>query len=295
MEQMDCKPYQPLSKVKHEVDLTYTSSSDESEDGGKQRQSYDSRETLNEYSQELRLNYNSQGRKRKAIDQSTQDREENMGPRLVMADICLEGQPWKKNACIPAPEELASAQVVLQELEFCETPRMLCSGYQAELQGVAEHGYPLEVGSDGDTETEGAASPEHALRMWMRGIKSEHSSCLSSRANSALSLTDTDHERKSDGENERGFAEHLPWKILIWGCGVSLSIVCTSCRMLDMEIEVRPGKIQAGQTPFDAGKIREQVLETELGHVEDTGVVGDSQHRFTKGTSCLTGLVTFGC
>lgn len=72
MEQMDCKPYQPLSKVKHEVDLTYTSSSDESEDGGKQRQSYDSRETLNEYSQELRLNYNSHSRKRKAIDQSTQ-------------------------------------------------------------------------------------------------------------------------------------------------------------------------------------------------------------------------------
>ena len=72
MEQMDCKPYQPLSKVKHEVDLTYTSSSDESEDGRKQRQSYDSRETLNEYSQELRLNYNSQSRKRKNTDQSTQ-------------------------------------------------------------------------------------------------------------------------------------------------------------------------------------------------------------------------------
>uniref|UniRef100_A0A8C0FU95 Teneurin-1 n=1 Tax=Bubo bubo TaxID=30461 RepID=A0A8C0FU95_BUBBB len=159
MEQMDCKPYQPLSKVKHEVDLTYTSSSDESEDGGKQRQSYDSRETLNEYSQELRLNYNSHSRKRKTIDQSTQD------------------------------------------MEFCETPHILCSGYQTDLHGVAEHSYPLEVGSDVDTETEGGASPDHALRMWMRGMKSEHSSCLSSRANSALSLTDTDHERKSDGEN----------------------------------------------------------------------------------------------
>ncbi|XP_042681044.1 teneurin-1 isoform X3 [Centrocercus urophasianus] len=159
MEQMDCKPYQPLSKVKHEVDLTYTSSSDESEDGRKQRQSYDSRETLNEYSQELRLNYNSQSRKRKNIDQSTQD------------------------------------------MEFCETPHILCSGYQTDLHGVSEHSYPLEVGSDVDTETEGGASPDHALRMWMRGMKSEHSSCLSSRANSALSLTDTDHERKSDGEN----------------------------------------------------------------------------------------------
>uniref|UniRef100_A0A8C3RE81 Teneurin transmembrane protein 1 n=1 Tax=Cyanoderma ruficeps TaxID=181631 RepID=A0A8C3RE81_9PASS len=166
MEQMDCKPYQPLSKVKHEVDLTYTSSSDESEDGGKQRQSYDSRETLNEYSQELRLNYNSHSRKRKAIDQST------------------------------------------QELEFREAPHRLCPGFQGDLHGGAPHGYPLEVGSDGDTETDGAASPEHALRMWMRGIKSEHSSCLSSRANSALSLTDTDHERKSDGENDMPGSPH---------------------------------------------------------------------------------------
>uniref|UniRef100_A0A674JCB1 Teneurin-1 n=1 Tax=Terrapene triunguis TaxID=2587831 RepID=A0A674JCB1_9SAUR len=160
MEQMDCKPYQPLSKVKHEMDLAYTSSSDESEDGRKPRQSYDSRETLNEYSQELRLNYNSHSRKRKADDKST------------------------------------------QEMEFCEHPHIVCSGYQTDLHGVSQHGYPLEMGSDVDTETEGGASPpDHALRMWMTGMKSEHSSCLSSRANSALSLTDTDHERKSDGEN----------------------------------------------------------------------------------------------
>uniref|UniRef100_A0A8C2UAY9 Teneurin-1 n=1 Tax=Coturnix japonica TaxID=93934 RepID=A0A8C2UAY9_COTJA len=91
-------------------------------------------------------------------------------------------------------------------MEFCETPHILCSGYQTDLHGVSEHSYPLEVGSDVDTETEGGASPDHALRMWMRGMKSEHSSCLSSRANSALSLTDTDHERKSDGENAPGFS-----------------------------------------------------------------------------------------
>ncbi|XP_065267168.1 teneurin-1 isoform X2 [Emys orbicularis] len=165
MEQMDCKPYQPLSKVKHEMDLAYTSSSDESEDGRKPRQSYDSRETLNEYSQELRLNYNSHSRKRKADDKST------------------------------------------QEMEFCEHPHIVCSGYQPDLHGVSQHGYPLEMGSDVDTETEGGASPpDHALRMWMTGMKSEHSSCLSSRANSALSLTDTDHERKSDGENGNKFS-----------------------------------------------------------------------------------------
>uniref|UniRef100_A0A669PTD7 Teneurin-1 n=1 Tax=Phasianus colchicus TaxID=9054 RepID=A0A669PTD7_PHACC len=94
-------------------------------------------------------------------------------------------------------------------MEFCETPHILCSGYQTDLHGVSEHSYPLEVGSDVDTETEGGASPDHALRMWMRGMKSEHSSCLSSRANSALSLTDTDHERKSDGENDPGFSLSL--------------------------------------------------------------------------------------
>uniref|UniRef100_A0A803TEH1 Teneurin-1 n=1 Tax=Anolis carolinensis TaxID=28377 RepID=A0A803TEH1_ANOCA len=160
MEQMDCKPYQPLSKAKHEMDLAYTSSSDESEDGRKARQSYESRETLNEYGQELRLNYNSHNRKRKAVDEST------------------------------------------QEMEFCDTPHNLCIGYQGEMHTVSQHGYPIEMGSDVDTETEGGNSPDQALRMWMSGMKSEHSSCLSSRANSALSLTDTDHERKSDGEND---------------------------------------------------------------------------------------------
>lgn len=104
-----------------------------------------------------------------------------------------------------------SELLFLPDMEFCETPHILCSGYQADLHGVAEHSYPLEVGSDVDTETEGAASPDHALRMWMRGMKSEHSSCLSSRANSALSLTDTDHERKSDGENGNKEMHLIDW------------------------------------------------------------------------------------
>lgn len=74
MEQTDCKPYQPLSKVKHEMDLAYTSSSDESEDGRKPRQAFNSRETLHEYNQELRRNYSSQSRKRKEVEKSTQGR-----------------------------------------------------------------------------------------------------------------------------------------------------------------------------------------------------------------------------
>ncbi|XP_051791182.1 LOW QUALITY PROTEIN: teneurin-1 [Erpetoichthys calabaricus] len=161
MEHMDCKPYQPLPKARHEMELAYTSSSDESEDGQKLHRSYTSRETLPEYSQELRLNFNSHSRKRKAVSTD------------------------------PA-----------QELDFCETPPLICPSYEAELHTAAQHGYPLGMGSDVDTETEGGTSPDHALRLWMREMKSEHSSCLSSRANSALSLTDTEQERKSDGEND---------------------------------------------------------------------------------------------
>eukprot|EP00062_Callorhinchus_milii_P001146 gi/632936225/ref/XP_007893009.1/ PREDICTED: teneurin-1 [Callorhinchus milii] len=167
MDQKDCKPYQPLPKVRCEMELAYTSSSDESEDDRSPGKSYNSRETLHEYSKELRMSYNSQ--------------KKDMVARQTM-------------------EEAA------QELEFCEAPSVLCSGYQTDVCAPPQHGFPMIMGSDIDTETEGAGSPEHNLRLWMRVIKSEHSSCLSSRANSMLSLTDTEQERKSDAENGNLFS-----------------------------------------------------------------------------------------
>ncbi|CAL8270869.1 unnamed protein product [Boreogadus saida] len=66
-------------------------------------------------------------------------------------------------------------------------------------------GYSLGVSSDVDTEPEVEPSPAHGLQhMWMRGLKSEQSSCMSSRANSALSLTDTEHDRKSEPDHGEG-------------------------------------------------------------------------------------------
>lgn len=53
-------------------------------------------------------------------------------------------------------------------MEFCETPHTLCLATLGQTCTVFPHGYQLEMGSDVDTETEGAASPDHALRMWIR-------------------------------------------------------------------------------------------------------------------------------
>ncbi|KTF86387.1 hypothetical protein cypCar_00004011 [Cyprinus carpio] len=77
--------------------------------------------------------------------------------------------------------------------------------FQTELHAAnQELAYPrgMSAGVPSDPESEGGASPDHALRLWMQEVKSEHSSCLSSRANSVLSLTDTEQERKSEPEND---------------------------------------------------------------------------------------------
>lgn len=66
--------------------------------------------------------------------------------------------------------------------------------------GLPHRDYSVSVGSDPDTETDGVMSPEHAVRLWGRSnTKSGRSSCLSSRANSNLTLTDTEHENTENG------------------------------------------------------------------------------------------------
>ncbi|EPQ18696.1 Teneurin-3 [Myotis brandtii] len=88
----------------------------------------------------------------------------------------------------------------LRQLGVCEPATRRGLAFCAEM-GLPHRGYSLSAGSDADTENEAVMSPEHAMRLWGRGVKSGRSSCLSSRSNSALTLTDTEHENKSDSES----------------------------------------------------------------------------------------------
>ncbi|KAK2838692.1 hypothetical protein Q7C36_013506 [Tachysurus vachellii] len=66
------------------------------------------------------------------------------------------------------------------------------------------HGYTLSPGSDADSDPEGPISPERAMQLWStRNVKSRHSSGQSSHENSALTLTDSENENKSDDESGR--------------------------------------------------------------------------------------------
>ncbi|KAK6299224.1 hypothetical protein J4Q44_G00307340, partial [Coregonus suidteri] len=77
--------------------------------------------------------------------------------------------------------------------------------------GLLQRGYSLSAGSDpdADSDPEGALSPERAIQLWGGGtgggpgggVKSRHSSGLSSRENSVLTLTDSDNDYKSDHES----------------------------------------------------------------------------------------------
>lgn len=115
----------------------------------------------------------------------------HLSPPPIDLDFCKAGQVRSPDYHIHQQQQ--------QQQHPEEEDEVLCSGSAAHIHS---RGYSLGVGSDVDTEPEVDPSPNHGLQhMWMRGLKSEQSSCLTSRANSALSLTDTEHDRKSEPDN----------------------------------------------------------------------------------------------
>ncbi|TNN44365.1 Teneurin-2 [Liparis tanakae] len=97
----------------------------------------------------------------------------------------------------------------LAELGVCEPPpppppHPAAAPYCPDL-GLLQRGYSLSAGSDADSDPEGPLSPERAIQLWAGrgGGKSRRSSGVSSRENSALTLTDSDNDNKSDDESGR--------------------------------------------------------------------------------------------
>ncbi|XP_030069257.1 teneurin-2-like [Microcaecilia unicolor] len=174
---MDIKDrrHRSLTKGRCGKECRYTSSSLDSEDLRVPTQkSYSSSETLKAYDHDARMHYGN-----RVSDLVHRESEEfpRQGTNFTLTELGI---------CDPSPHR---------------------SGYCSDI-GMLHQGYSLSTGSDGDSDTERGLSPEHAIRLWGRGIKSRRSSGLSSRDNSALTLTDSDNENKSDEENVF-YAENL--------------------------------------------------------------------------------------
>uniref|UniRef100_A0A4W2DZI0 Teneurin transmembrane protein 3 n=2 Tax=Bos TaxID=9903 RepID=A0A4W2DZI0_BOBOX len=169
MDVKERRPYCSLTKNRREKERRYTNSSADNEECRVPTQkSYSSSETLKAFDHDSsRLLY---GNRVKDLVHREADEFSRQGQNFTLRQL---------GVCEPATR---------RGLAFC-----------AEM-GLPHRGYSISAGSDADTENEAVMSPEHAMRLWGRGVKSGRSSCLSSRSNSALTLTDTEHENKSDSE-----------------------------------------------------------------------------------------------
>ncbi|XP_051036905.1 teneurin-2 isoform X8 [Phodopus roborovskii] len=167
---MDVKDrrHRSLTRGRCGKECRYTSSSLDSEDCRVPTQkSYSSSETLKAYDHDSRMHY---GNRVTDLVHRESDEFSRQGTNFTLAELGI---------CEPSPHR---------------------TGYCSDM-GILHQGYSLSTGSDADSDTEGGMSPEHAIRLWGRGIKSRRSSGLSSRENSALTLTDSDNENKSDDDN----------------------------------------------------------------------------------------------
>nr|XP_048291255.1 teneurin-4-like [Myodes glareolus] len=160
MDVKERKPYRSLTR-RRDAERRYTSSSADSEEGKAPQKSYSSSETLKAYDQDARLAYGS-----RVKDMVPQEAEE----------FCRTGTNF-----------------TLRELGLGEMTPPHGTLYRTDI-GLPHCGYSMGAGSEADLEADTVLSPEHPVRLWGRSTRSGRSSCLSSRANSNLTLTDTEHE-----------------------------------------------------------------------------------------------------
>ncbi|XP_074917885.1 teneurin-4 isoform X1 [Chelonoidis abingdonii] len=173
MDVKERKPYRSLTR-RRDTERRYTSSSAESEDSKIPQKSYSSSETLKAYDQDSRLTYSN-----RVKDMVHQEADE----------FCRAG-----------------ANFSLQELGLDDAMPTHGTLYRTDI-GLPHCGYSISAGSDADTEADAIMSPEHPVRLWGRNTKSGRSSCLSSRANSNLTLTDTEHEN-TETDHPPGLQNH---------------------------------------------------------------------------------------
>ncbi|XP_066504597.1 teneurin-2 isoform X2 [Hoplias malabaricus] len=168
---MDLKErrHRSLTRGHCEKELQFTTSSlDNEECRVPTQKSYSSSETLKAFDHEGRLPYG--GCVTDLVHHEAEEYSRQGGGNFTLAELGI---------CEPAPHQNA----------YCPELGLL-------------HGYTLNASSDADSDPEGPISPERAMQLWStRDIKSRRSSGLSSRENSALTLTDSENENKSDDES----------------------------------------------------------------------------------------------
>ncbi|XP_053564649.1 teneurin-4 isoform X3 [Bombina bombina] len=166
MDVKERKPYRSLTR-RRDTERRYTSSSADSDDNKIPQKSYSSSETLKAYDQDSRICYSN-----RVKDMVHQEIDE----------YCRTG-----------------GNFTLHELGFGEVTPPHGTLYRTDI-GLPHCGYSMTGENDADTEADTVLSPEHPVRLWARNTKSGRSSCLSSRANSNLTLTDTEHENTENDQ-----------------------------------------------------------------------------------------------
>ncbi|KAI3351262.1 hypothetical protein L3Q82_005813 [Scortum barcoo] len=199
---MDLKDrrHRSLTRGRCSKDSQYnTSSLDTDECRVPTQKSYSSSETLKAFDHEQRLHY---GGCVTDLVHHEADEYSRQGTVVMF--------PWLPEGLLEFSPVLlryfiSGGNFTLAELGVCEPtppPHPAAVPYCPDL-GLLQRGYSLSAGSDADSDPEGPLSPERAIQLWAgRGrVKSRRSSGVSSRENSALTLTDSENENKSDDES----------------------------------------------------------------------------------------------